>query len=120
MEELMCPRCGSRELNKLGSGEYSCPECGTGFMLINADTDLVDVVLNQAGMDRFKVMLILRELSIHEADVQMMDIVAAGRMIDSAPCVVAPQVSRAVAERIRATLEKAGATVELKSVQQGQ
>jgi ribosomal protein L7/L12 len=44
----------------------------------------------------------------------MVDLAMAKQLTDSPPCVVVPNVPVPAGERIKATLEAAGATVELK------
>ena len=114
MEALNCPGCGSNDLNQLGPAEYKCAHCGTGFVLTQTKTGFVDVVLVQAGKKEIDVIMALREITTKESVLEMMDLARAKQLIKSAPSVVAPNVSSDVGERVKARLEKAGATVELK------
>jgi ribosomal protein L7/L12 len=114
METLKCPSCGSGDLNQLSSAEYKCSHCGTSFMLTYAKTGFVDVVLVQAGKKKIDVVMALREITTKETVLEMLDLATAKRLTDTTPCVVAPNVALEVGERVKARLEKAGATVELK------
>ena len=114
METLICPRCGSHELNRLSPGEYRCAHCGTGFVLTQARSNFVDVVLVQAGKQQIDVIKVLREVSTTEPTIKMIDLAMAKRMTDNTPSVVVPNVPLEVGERVKARLEKAGATAELK------
>ena len=116
METLNCPRCGSGDLNQSGTAEYRCPQCGTGFTLIQtqAQVSFVDVVLVEAGKKKTNVTMALREITAKEPTLELMDLATASRLPKATPCVVAPNVSLEVGERIKASLEKAGATVQLK------
>lgn len=114
MKALKCPSCGSSDLNQLSSSEYRCLYCGTGFMLTQAQTGFVDVVLVQAGPKKTDVILALREITTTETILETIDLARAKRLTDTTPCVVAPNLPLEVGERVKARLEKAGATVELK------
>jgi ribosomal protein L7/L12 len=114
MEALKCPSCGSSDLNQLVPAEYKCLHCGTSFMLTHIQTGFVDVVLVQAGKKKTDVILALREITTRETVLEMIDLATAKRLTDATPCVVAPNVALEVGERVKARLEKAGATVELK------
>jgi ribosomal protein L7/L12 len=116
METLNCPRCGSGDLNQAGAAEYRCPQCGTGFTLIQAQTQIsfVDVVLVEAGKKKTDVTMALREITTKEPALELMDLATASRLTRATPCIVAPNVSSEAGERIKARLEKAGATVQLK------
>ena len=83
-------------------------------MSISNSADFVDVVLVQTGSKKTQVILALREATTKETIVKMIDLAMAKQLTDSPPCVVVPNVPRAVGERIKAALERAGATVELK------
>ncbi|MCP4540541.1 MAG: ribosomal protein L7/L12 [Chloroflexi bacterium] len=113
METLNCPSCASSDLDQLGLTEYKCPHCDTSFMLTNTQTGFVDVVLVQAGKKNIKVTLALREITTKETVLEMMDLARAKHLTNATPCVVAPNVPVEVGERVKARLEKAGATVEL-------
>ena len=78
------------------------------------DTSLVDVVLVQTGKKQTDVILALREITTREPALELMDLARAKQLTRAAPCVVAPNVLLEVGERVKARLEKAGATVELK------
>jgi transposase-like protein len=112
MGTLKCPSCGSSNLSLLGPDDYKCLSCGTSFRLTHAQTGFVDVVLVQAGRKPIDVVLALREATTSETSLQMLDLATAKRLTDSPPCVVVPNVLAEVGERIKARLEKAGATVE--------
>lgn len=114
METLKCPSCGSTDLNRLEPAEYKCLHCGTGFVLTRAETGFVDVVLVQAGKKKIDVIMALREVTTKEPTIEMMGLAMAKRLTNSPPCVVVPNLSLEVGERVKARLEKAGATVELK------
>jgi ribosomal protein L7/L12 len=114
MEALKCPSCGSSDLHQLSPAEYKCTYCGTGFILTRAQTGFVDVVLVQAGKKKIEVIKALREITTREPVLEMLDLATAKRLTDATPSVVAPNVPAEVGERVRARLERAGATVELK------
>jgi ribosomal protein L7/L12 len=114
MEALNCPSCGSNELNEVGPAEYKCAHCGTGFKLMQAETGFVDVVLVEAGKKETDVILALREVATKEPTMELMDLATAKRLISNPPCVVVPNLSQEAGERVKARLEKAGATIELK------
>jgi ribosomal protein L7/L12 len=114
METLQCPSCGRNELTRLDPAEYKCLHCGTSFILTRAETGFVDVVLVQAGPQKTDVILALREVTTREPTIEMLDLATAKRLTDSPPCVVVPNLSVEVGQRVKARLEKAGATVELK------
>jgi len=75
--------------------------------------DFVDVVLVDAGRNKTGVILAIREVTTTETIVELVDLAMAKRLTDSTPCVVVPNVPFDVAERVKASLEKVGATVEL-------
>ncbi len=79
-----------------------------------AKAGFVDVVLVQAGKKKTDVVIALREITAKESTIQMIDLVMAKRLVDNPPSVVVPNVLQEVGERVKARLEKAGATVELK------
>lgn len=115
METLKCPSCGSSNLNMVGPTEYKCSYCGTGFILTNAqNSGFVDVVLVQAGSKKTDVIKALRDITGKEAAIKLMDLRTAMRFTETTPCVVVPNIPTEVGERVKASLEKAGATVELK------
>jgi ribosomal protein L7/L12 len=114
METLKCPSCGSSDLNQLSPAEYKCAYCGTGFILTRAETGFVDVVLVQAGKKKINVIQALREVTTRETVLEMLDLARAKHLVDATPSVVAPNVPSEVGERVKAKLEKEGATVELK------
>lgn len=76
--------------------------------------DIVDVVLVDAGTNAVDVVLALREVTTTESVLEMVDLQMARRLVDNPPCVVAPNVPRDVGERVKARLEQAGATAEMK------
>jgi len=106
VEALKCPCCGSPNLEKVNF-EYKCPHCGTRFTLAHAPTTFVDVVLTQTGSKQIYVIKALREVTD-------LDLAAAKRATDTPPAIVARGVALAKGEAIKAELERAGATVELK------
>ena len=114
MEALKCPRCGSSDLNQLGPAQYQCPRCGTGFTLSITQSGFVDVVLVQAGNKKTDVVMGLRDATTRENTVKMIDLMTAKQLVDAAPCIVIPHVPLEAGERIKARLEKAGATIDLK------
>jgi ribosomal protein L7/L12 len=75
---------------------------------------IVDVVLVDPGANATGVILALREVTAKESVLEMVDLQMARRLVDNPPCVVAPNVPLEVGERVKASLEQAGATVELK------
>ena len=79
------------------------------------DIQFFDVILVTPGKDKIKTIQALRQAVTHESVLEMMDLAQAKRLVDAAPCVIAPNITRDVAERVKQTLEKAGATIELKS-----
>ncbi|MBN1535555.1 MAG: ribosomal protein L7/L12 [Anaerolineales bacterium] len=79
------------------------------------DTYFVDVVLVDAGKNKINVIQALRNISAKESVLEMLDLARAKQLVDSAPCIVAPNVNSEVGERVKLTLEKAGATVKLKA-----
>jgi ribosomal protein L7/L12 len=77
--------------------------------------DIVDVVLVDAGLDKTGVIPALREVTIVETTiVNVVDLATAKRLTDTVPCVAVPNVPRDVGARVKASLEAAGATVELR------
>jgi ribosomal protein L7/L12 len=114
MEALKCPSCGGSDLEQSLPGEYKCLHCGTSFMLTNAPTGFVDVVLLQAGKKKTDVILALREVTAKETAIKLVDLATALRLTEATPSVVAANVTLEAGERIKVRLEKAGATVELK------
>ena len=79
------------------------------------DIQFFDVVLVSSGKDKIKTIQALRQAITSESVLEMVDLARAKRLVDSAPCVVAPNITQDVAERVKQALEKAGALVELKS-----
>ena len=79
------------------------------------DTLFVDVVLIDAGNNKIKVIQALRDISTKEKVLEMLDLSKAKRLTEATPCVVAPNVTSEVGERVKLKLENAGATVELKA-----
>jgi ribosomal protein L7/L12 len=76
--------------------------------------DFVDVVLTNAGRNKTAVILAIREVTTTETILGLVDLATAKRLTDSTPCVVVPNAPFDVGERVKASLEKAGAAVELK------
>jgi ribosomal protein L7/L12 len=79
------------------------------------DMSFVDVVLVDAGKYKIKVIQALREITTQEQVLEMLDLARAKQLVESAPCVVAPNVHSEVGARLKAMLEEAGATVHLKA-----
>jgi ribosomal protein L7/L12 len=79
------------------------------------DISFVDVVLVDAGKDKIKVIQALREISTRERALEMLELARAKQLVDSTPCVVAPNVDSEVGNRVKEALEKAGAAVNLKA-----
>ena len=76
--------------------------------------EFVDVVLVNAGTNKTNVIRALREVGTKEPVVELVDLFMAKRLVDHAPCVVVPNVPFDVGERVKASLERAGAAVDLK------
>ena len=76
--------------------------------------DLVDVVLVSPGAERTDVVMAIRDATCDEPVVKMLDLREALRRVDSAPCVVVANIPGDAGARIKATIERAGATVELR------
>jgi large subunit ribosomal protein L7/L12 len=76
--------------------------------------ELVDVVIVDAGRSRSDVIRAIRDVTAKEPVVRQMDLREAMRRVDTAPCVVVPNVPLDAGERIKASLEDAGATIELR------
>jgi ribosomal protein L7/L12 len=76
--------------------------------------EIVDVVLMDAGANATNVILALRAVTAKESVLEMVDLQMARRFVDNPPCVVGPNVPLDVGERVKASLEQAGASVELK------
>ena len=74
----------------------------------------VDVVLVQTGKKPINVIQALSEVSSTDPTIENIDLATAKRLTDATPSVVVPNVTSEVGERVKARLEKAGATVELK------
>ncbi|MFN2275681.1 MAG: ribosomal protein L7/L12 [Anaerolineales bacterium] len=79
------------------------------------DMSFVDVVLVDAGKYKIKVIQALREITTQEEVLEMLDLARAKQLVESTPCVVAPNVHSKVGARLKAMLEEAGATVHLKA-----
>jgi ribosomal protein L7/L12 len=56
------------------------------------EMSFVDVVLVDAGKDKNKVVLALREITAREQALGMLDLARAKQLVESTPCVVAPNV----------------------------
>jgi len=80
------------------------------------DTLFVDVILVDAGKNKINVIQALREVTTKENVLEMLDLARAKQLVEATPCVVAPNVTSEVGERVKLMLEKAGATIELKAV----
>lgn len=78
------------------------------------DLTFVDVVLVDPGKDQIKVIQALREISTREPALEMLDLARAKQLVDAPPCVIAPNLPAEAGARVKAMLEKAGATVHLK------
>jgi Ribosomal protein L7/L12 C-terminal domain len=114
METLRCPRCGSDALHQLGPAVYRCTACGTGFALTDVPSGFMDVVLVHPGKKLNDVVMTLMRATTTEPIIKTLDLAMAKRLAEQAPSIVVPNVPLDVAERVKAKLEKAGATVELK------
>lgn len=79
------------------------------------DTLFVDVILVDAGKNKINVIQALREVTTKENVLEMLDLARAKQLVEATPCVVAPNVTSEVGERVKLMLEKAGATIELKA-----
>jgi len=113
VEALRCPSCGNPDLEG-GYPEYRCPYCGSRFVAgqappgvaAGASTGCVNVVLVQAGEKRIEVVKVVRQAT-------QLDLHAAVDLVDTPLSVVVENVTLAEGERIKAALERAGATVTL-------
>jgi large subunit ribosomal protein L7/L12 len=76
--------------------------------------EFVDVVLVRSGPRPIDVIRAIRDVTCSERVVKLMDLREAKRRVDTAPCVVVPNVPWDAGERIMEKLQLAGATVELK------
>jgi ribosomal protein L7/L12 len=76
--------------------------------------ELVDVVLVSPGSKPTDVVKAIRDATCDEPVVKMMDLREALRRVHTAPCVVVPNIPSDAGARIKATLEQAGAIVELR------
>ncbi|MFN2112651.1 MAG: ribosomal protein L7/L12 [Anaerolineales bacterium] len=79
------------------------------------DVSFVDVILIDAGKDPIKVIQALREITTREQVLEMLHLARAKQLVDSAPCVVVPNVNSEVGDRVKTALEKAGAAASLKA-----
>jgi len=79
------------------------------------DTLFVDVILVDAGKNKINVIQALREITTRENALEMLDLARAKHLVDTTPCVIAPNVISEIGERVKLLLEKAGATIELKA-----
>ncbi len=77
------------------------------FAFTGCSTNTVDVELTTAGDAPIKVISILQD----ELDIEMMD---AKEYVDSAPQIIAEDMSKEEADSLKSALEEAGATVTLK------
>ena len=113
MEALRCPSCGSPALERAAGGEHKCPYCGTRFLLTAAPgvadpPALVDGVL--VAYPRKKQIPVIKALR----EATNLELRPAKEATDKVPSVVAKGVPTAEGDRIRARLEEAGATVEVR------
>ena len=76
--------------------------------------ELVDVMLVSPGSKPTDVVKAIRNATCDEPVVKMMDLREALRRVNTAPCVVVPNIPGDAGARIKATLEQAGAIVELR------
>lgn len=109
MEVLRCPSCGSPNLDKRAAAEYRCAHCGTRFVLTHGPSGFVDVVLVQTGPNQIAVIRALREMTDLELG-------AAKRLTDAPPGIVAHGLPEFKGEELKARLEQAGATVEIRPI----
>ena len=72
-----------------------------------AEQSEFDVVLESAGQGKIKVIKVVKELT-------GLDLKGAKELVDSAPKAIKEKVSKDEAEDMKAKLEEAGATVEIK------
>jgi large subunit ribosomal protein L7/L12 len=80
---------------------------GDGGAAVEEEQDEFDVVLTSAGAEKIKVIKEVRGLT-------SLGLNEAKDLVDSAPAAILEAVDKESAEKARATLENAGATVELK------
>jgi ribosomal protein L7/L12 len=84
-------------------------------MLTGMQSGFYDVILVQSGKKRTNAILAVREASAKIPSIpNMLDLSAASRLVDSAPCKVFLGIPKEHAENAKAILEKAGAVVDLK------
>ncbi len=109
MQTLVCPGCGSPDVQQVGYPEYKCTHCGTRFVPDQTPSGFVDVVLVQGaqGKDKMPVIAAIRQAS-------KMGLVEALQAVENPPAVIKQSVNVAEGEKIKAALEKAGAVVMLK------
>jgi len=109
MEKLQCPSCGSPDVQQVGYPEYKCTHCGTRFIPDQAPSGFVDVVLVgiPPGKDEIDAIKAVRQATY-------LGLAEAKRAVENLPAVVKQNVPVAEGERIKAALEKAGATASLK------
>jgi hypothetical protein len=111
MEKLQCPSCGSPDVQQVGYPEYKCTHCGTRFVPDQVPTGFVDVILVgiPPGKDEIEMIKAVRQAT-------SLGLSEAKRAVENTPAVVKQNVPAAQGERIKAALEKAGATASLKPV----
>ena len=85
----------------------AAPAAGGGGEAAAEEKDEFDVILNAAGDKKIQVIKVVRELT-------SLGLKEAKDLVDGAPKPVLEKVSKEDAEKAKAQLEEAGATVELK------
>ena len=83
------------------------PAAGDGAAAVEEEKDSLDVVLSAAGDKKIQVIKVVRAVT-------SLGLKEAKDLVDGAPCSVREGVPKEEAESIKAQLEEAGATVELK------
>ncbi|WP_419557790.1 50S ribosomal protein L7/L12 [Phascolarctobacterium faecium] len=97
---------GRQSANCPAYAAHSGPECPGGAAAAEEKTEF-DVVLTSAGAGKINVIKVVREatgLGLKEAK----------EIVDGAPKAVKEKISKADADALKAKLEEAGASVELK------
>jgi large subunit ribosomal protein L7/L12 len=85
----------------------AAPAAGEGAAAEAEEKDEFDVVLSTVGQSKINVIKVVRTIT-------SLGLKEAKELVDNAPKAVKEGVSKAEAEEIKAKLEEAGATVELK------
>ena len=83
------------------------PAGGAGDAAAEEEKDSFDVILEAAGDKKIQVIKVVRELT-------SLGLGEAKAVVDGAPSVVLEGVNKEAAEKAKATLEEAGATITLK------